>query len=105
MQIEITGNVEITEGMVSFISHKMSKLERLHPSANYARVSVKVENDHQEVMAFIFDNSGKEVIAKAKGSDAYEATDRMVDVAARQLAKCGGKKGKGKGKVKIDFGE
>lgn len=102
MQIEITGNVEITEGMVSFISHKMSKLERLHPSANYARVSVKVENDHQEVMAFIFDNSGK-VIAKAKGSDAYEATDRMVDVAARQLAKCGGKKGKGKGKVKIDF--
>lgn len=46
MQIEITGNVEITEGMVSFISHKMSKLERLHPSANYARVSVKVENDH-----------------------------------------------------------
>ena len=57
MQIEITGNVEITEGMVSFISHKMSKLERLHPSANYARVSVKVENDHQEVMAFIFDTS------------------------------------------------
>lgn len=56
-------------------------------------------------MAFIFDTSGKEVIAKAKGSDAYEATDRMVDVAARQLAKCGGKKGKGKGKVKIDFGE
>lgn len=95
MQIEITGNVEITEGMVSFISHKMSKLERLHPSANYARVSVKVENDHQEVMALIFDNSGKEVIAKAKGSDAYEATDRMVDVAARQLAKCGRKKGKG----------
>ncbi|EFM7019398.1 ribosome-associated translation inhibitor RaiA [Escherichia coli] len=103
MQIDITGNVEITEGMVDFISRKLLKLNRLHPTLTNARISVKVEKDHQEVSARLFDSSGKVIMAKAKGKDAYEATDLMLDTACRHLVKYSKSKGIDKRTAKWDY--
>ncbi|WP_105492214.1 ribosome hibernation-promoting factor, HPF/YfiA family [Escherichia coli] len=87
MQIDITGNVCITEAMVDFISRKVSKLGRIHPTITNARVTVKVEKHHHEVSARFFDTSGKVILAKSKGKDAYEATDLMLDIACRHVIK------------------
>ncbi len=85
MQLNLTGqNIEITEPLRKFITHKFAKLEHYFHRINQVYIVLKVERVTQVAEATLHVNGG-ELHATSEAEDMYAALDGLVDKLVRQL--------------------
>lgn len=87
MQLNISGHhVDITDALRSYVSEKLSKLERHYDNMTNVHVVLSVEKLQNRAEATIH-VSGGEIFADADCDDMYAAIDALTDKLDRQLIK------------------
>jgi putative sigma-54 modulation protein len=87
MQLNISGHhVDITDALRSYVSEKLSKLERHYDNMTNVHVVLSVEKLQNRAEATIH-VAGGELFADADCDDMYAAIDALVDKLDRQLIK------------------
>ena len=85
MQLSISGHhVDVTDALKSYVSEKLSKLERHFDQITNVHVVLSVEKLTQRAEATMH-VSGAELFADADSEDMYAAIDMLTDKLDRQL--------------------
>ncbi len=87
MQIKISGHhVEVTSALRSYVTNKLSKLERHFDNITNTSVTLTVEKLRQKAEATVH-VSGADLFAQCESPDMYAAIDTLADKLDRQLIK------------------
>lgn len=87
MQINISGHqLNVTEAMRSYVTDKLSKVERHFDKITSAHVIMHVEKLKQKIEATLH-VAGRDLVVHAEHEDMYAAIDLLVDKLDRQLIK------------------
>ena len=87
MKITITGRkIEVTEGLKSYTSKKLTKLDKFFDDESAAQVTLSVQKDHHIIEITVY-HGGMIFRAEVRDSDMYAAIDRVIDVLERQIRK------------------
>lgn len=87
MQINLSGHhVEINENLRSYVTEKISKLERFFDRITQIYVVLKVEK-MQHIAEATLHADGEELHATSQNRTLYAAIDLLTDKLARQLTK------------------
>ena len=87
MNINITGrNIDLTEGIKSAITDKLSRLEKYFAPDTTVNTTLSVEKDRQKIEVTI-PMKGNILRAEQVSDDMYVTIDLIVDVIERQLKK------------------
>ena len=87
MQINITGHhIDVTEALRTYVSEKMTKLERHFDHVTNVHVILTVEKQVQKAEATVH-VSGSDLFAQNETADMYASIDGLVDKLDRQIIK------------------
>jgi putative sigma-54 modulation protein len=87
MQVQITGHhVEITPGLRSFVTAKLSKIEDYYPKVRKVTVVLTVEK-YRHTAEIHFHAEGVEMSAKKTTKDMYASVEEALAAIAQQAAK------------------
>jgi putative sigma-54 modulation protein len=87
MQVQITGHhVEITPGLRSFVTAKLSKIEDYYPKVRKVTVVLTVEK-YRHTAEIHFHAEGIEMSAKKTTKDMYASVEEALAAIAQQAAK------------------
>ena len=87
MQINITGHhIDVTEPLRTYVSEKMTKLERHFDHVTNVHVILTLEKQAQKAEANVH-VSGADLFAQSITEDMYASIDGLVDKLDRQILK------------------
>ena len=87
MQINITGHhIDVTEALRTYVSEKMTKLERHFDHVTNVHVILTVEKQIQKAEANVH-VSGADLFAQNETADMYASIDGLIDKLDRQIIK------------------
>lgn len=87
MKMKFTGRkIDVTEGLKSYTTAKLSKLDKFFGAEAEADVTLSVQKDDHIIEVTIYHN-GMIYRAEVSDSDMYAAIDRVEDVLERQIRK------------------
>lgn len=87
MQINITGHhIDVTEALRTYVSEKMTKLERHFDHVTNVHVILTVEKQIQKAEANVH-VSGADLFAQHETADMYASIDGLIDKLDRQIIK------------------
>lgn len=87
MQINITGHhIDVTDALRTYITEKLSKLERHFDHVTNVHVILTVEKQSQKAEATVH-ASGTDLFAQHDTEDMYASIDGLVDKLDRQIVK------------------
>ena len=87
MKITITGRkIEVTEGLKSYLTKKLSKLDKFFSDETCAKATLSVQKDDKIVEVTIY-HEGIIFRAEITDADMYACIDKVVDVIERQIRK------------------
>jgi len=87
MKMNFTGRkIDVTEGLRSYATGKLSKLDKFFGAEAEADVTLSVQKDDHIIEVTIYHN-GMIYRAEVADSDMYAAIDRVEDVLERQIRK------------------
>lgn len=83
---------DLTDELRELVQHRFDGLERFEPRASRAEVMITAERVDYTVEALISVDGGARVHARADGTDARTAIDRVAEKLARQLRRRHGRR-------------
>ncbi len=87
MKINISGrNIELTEGLKSAVTSKLSKLDRFFSEDTIANVTLSVEKERQKIEVTI-PVKGRIIRSEQVSNDMYVSIDLVEEVIERQVKK------------------
>ena len=87
MKITITGRkIDITEGLKSYATKKLLKLDKFFSDESTAQVTLSVQKDDHIIEITVY-HEGMIFRAEVRDSDMYACIDRVIDVLERQIRK------------------
>ncbi len=87
MKITITGRkIEITDGLKSYVTKKLSKLDKFFDDESTAKVTLSVQKDDHIIEITVYHES-MIFRAEVRDNDMYASIDRVIDVLERQIRK------------------
>lgn len=87
MQINITGHhIDVTEALRTYVSEKMTKLERHFDHVTNVHVILTIEKQVQKAEATVH-VSGQDLFAQSETADMYASIDGLIDKLDRQIIK------------------
>ena len=87
MKITITGRkIDITEGLNSYVTKKLSKLDKFFNDESAAKVTLSVQKDDHIIEITVY-HEGMIFRAEVRDNDMYACIDRVIDVLERQIRK------------------
>ena len=87
MKITITGRkIDITDGLKSYVTKKLSKLDKFFDDETTAQVTLSVQKDDHIIEITVY-HEGMIFRAEVRDSDMYISIDRVIDVLERQIRK------------------
>lgn len=88
MQISITGHhVDVTDALKSYVTEKISRLEKHFDHVTNTHVILSVEKLIQKAEATMHVAGGSEIYADATSEDMYAAIDALESKLDRQIVK------------------
>ncbi len=87
MKITITGRkIDVTEGLKSYATKKLSKLDKFFGEETNAKVTLSVQKDDHIIEITVY-HEGMIFRAEVRDSDMYACIDKVIDVLERQIRK------------------
>ena len=87
MKITITGRkIDITEGLKSYTTKKLDKLDKFFDDDSTAQVTLSVQKDDHIIEITVY-HEGMIFRAEVRDNDMYACIDRVIDVLERQIRK------------------